>query len=114
MLKESASMGATTSGNVATLNKIVLPILRRVMPNVIANNLIGVQAIQGPVAQINTLRLRYADTFGGANAGQEALAPLDIAAAYSGNGAAAAPKAAATAQMEGFAGKRMNVLNQEK
>lgn len=109
MLKESASMGATTSGNVATLNKIVLPILRRVMPNVIANNLIGVQAIQGPVAQINTLRLRYADTFGGANAGQEALAPLDIAAAYSGNGAAAAPKAAATAQMEGFAGKRMNV-----
>ena len=85
MLKESASMGATTSGNVATLNKIVLPILRRVMPNVIANNLIGVQAIQGPVAQINTLRLRYADTFGGANAGQEALAPLDIAAAYSGN-----------------------------
>ena len=108
MLKESASMGATTSGNVATLNKIVLPILRRVMPNVIANNLIGVQAIQGPVAQINTLRLRYADTFGGANAGQEALAPLDIAAAYSGNGAAA-PKAAATAQMEGFAGKRMNV-----
>lgn len=109
MLKESATMGASTSGNVASLNKVVLPILRRVMPNVIANNLVGVQAIQGPVAQINTLRMRYADTFAGANAGQEALAPFDIAAAFSGNGQAASPKAAPTAQMEGFAGKRMNV-----
>lgn len=109
MLKESASMGASTSGNVATLNKVVLPILRRVMPNVIANQLIGVQAINGPVAQINTLRLRYADTFGGANAGQEALAPFDIAAAFSGNGDKASPRAAPTAQMEGYAGKRMNV-----
>lgn len=109
MLKESATMGATTTGNVATLNKVVLPILRRVMPNVIANQLLGVQAIQGPVAQINTLRLRYADTFGGATAGQEALAPFDIATAFSGNGNKAAPGAAATAQMEGYAGKRMNV-----
>ena len=51
------------------------------MPNVIANNWCSSNKAR---SQINTLRLRYADTFGGANAGQ---APL-TAAACSGNGAA--------------------------
>ena len=107
MLKRICFYGwATTSGNVATLNKIVLPILRRVMPNVIANNLIGVQAIQGPVAQINTLRLRYADTFGGANAGQASSSRHRLL--LTGNGAVLLLRGM-SAQMEGFAGKRMNV-----
>ena len=42
-LAEAASAGATGAGNVAALNKVVLPVIRRVMPTVIANEIIGVQ-----------------------------------------------------------------------
>ena len=108
-LMENATGGATSAGNVATLNKVILPVIRRVMPTVIANEIIGVQPLTSPVAQIHTLRVRYADSFAGVTAGQEALSPYDIARAYSGNGNAGAPKAEATATMEGTAGKRLSV-----
>ena len=110
-LAESASTGATSAGNVATLNRVILPVIRRVMPTVIANELVGVQPMTGPVGQIHTLRVRYSDTVSGtfgANAGEEALSPFKIAEGYSsGNGAAAT--AASTASLEGAAGKRMSI-----
>jgi len=105
-LAESATAGATQAGNIATLNKVILPVIRRVMPTVIANEIIGVQPMTGPVGQIHTLRVRYADNAAGVTAGQEALSPFDIAKSYSGaNGAAPA----ATAAMEGTAGNRMSI-----
>jgi hypothetical protein len=60
-INESASTGATSAGNVATLNRVILPVIRRVMPTVIANDLVGVQPMTGPVGQIHTLRVRYAE-----------------------------------------------------
>jgi len=60
-LKENATAGSTSSGNIATLNRVILPVIRRVMPTVIANELVGVQPMTGPVGQIHTLRVRYAD-----------------------------------------------------
>ena len=48
-LMEASTAGATNSGNVATLNKVILPVIRRVMPTVIANEIIGVQPMTGPV-----------------------------------------------------------------
>ena len=62
-LAEAATAGATGAGNVAALNKVILPVIRRVMPTVIANELVGVQPMTGPVGQIHTLRVRYADAF---------------------------------------------------
>ena len=59
-LKENASAGSTAAGNIATLNRVILPVIRRVMPTVIANELVGVQPMTGPVGQIHTLRVRYA------------------------------------------------------
>jgi len=112
-LSESASAGATSAGNVATLNRVILPVIRRVMPTVIANELVGVQPMTGPVGQIHTLRVRYAETndaTGTANdvtAGEEALSPFKIAEAYSGDGTAG--KAAATAALEGAAGRKMSI-----
>ena len=110
-LAEAATAGATSSGNVATLNRVILPVIRRVMPTVIANEIIGVQPMTGPVGQIHTLRVRYADTSSGDGivAGEEALSPFKIAAAYSGNNVDATPKAASTAQLEGQPGKRMSI-----
>jgi hypothetical protein len=109
-LAESATAGATSAGNVATLNRVILPVIRRVMPTVIANELVGVQPMTGPVGQIHTLRVRYADnaTADSVVAGEEALSPFKIAAAYSGNDSSTA-KAASTATLEGQAGKRMSI-----
>jgi hypothetical protein len=107
-LMESPTAGATSAGNVATLNRVILPVIRRVMPTVIANELVGVQPMTGPVGQIHTLRVRYADSATGVTAGEEALSPFKIAEAYSGNDSSPA-KAASTATLEGAAGKRMSI-----
>ena len=109
-LSESATAGATSAGNVATLNRVILPVIRRVMPTVIANELVGVQPMTGPVGQIHTLRVRYSDTqagTGGTTAGNEALSPFEIAESYSG--AAGTGKAASTAALEGAAGNRLSI-----
>ena len=112
-LAETATAGATSAGNVATLNRVILPVIRRVMPTVIANELVGVQPMTGPVGQIHTLRVRYADsisTGGGTDvtAGEEALSPFKIAEAYSGNEGNPGT-ADVTAAMEGVAGNRMSI-----
>jgi len=106
-LTESATAGATMAGNVATLNKVILPVIRRVMPTVIANELVGVQPMTGPVGQIHTLRVRYAETAAGATAGDEALSPFQIANGYAGN--AGTGKADATAALEGEAGRKLSI-----
>ena len=108
-LSEQATAGATSAGNVATLNRVILPVIRRVMPTVIANEIVGVQPMTGPVGQIHTLRIRYADAAGGTTAGEEALSPFKIARAYSGNETEATPKAATTASKEGTAGNRLTI-----
>jgi len=109
MLKESATAGATQAGNIASINKVMLPLIRRVMPTVIANDIMGVQPMTGPVGQIHTLRVRYADTADGVTAGTEALSPFDIARAYSGNDVDASPAAGSTAALEGNPGNRLSI-----
>ena len=106
-LTEASVAGGTTAGNIATLNKVILPVIRRVMPTVIANEIVGVQPMTGPVGQIHTLRVRYAETFDSATAGDEALSPFAIATGYSGN--ATTNKADATSVLEGVGGKKMSI-----
>ena len=119
-LKENASAGSTASGNIATLNRVILPVIRRVMPTVIANELVGVQPMTGPVGQIHTLRVRYAqnltDTSAAATsvtAGQEALSPFTIATAYStvakDTSSTSTYTGAATPTLEGTGGKQISV-----
>jgi len=110
-LVESATAGATSAGNVATLNRVILPVIRRVMPTVIANELVGVQPMTGPVGQIHTLRVRYSDSVTSGetvSAGEEALSPFRIAAAYSGNNSTT-PGGTSTAALEGRAGNKMSI-----
>jgi hypothetical protein len=116
-LKENASPGSTVSGNIATLNRVILPVIRRVMPTVIANELVGVQPMTGPVGQIHTLRVRYASTMTDQTAaatsvvaGEEALSPFKIAVAYSA-GARGADNAATTqTAAQGYAGAQTATL----
>jgi hypothetical protein len=119
-LKENATAGSTAAGNIATLNRVILPVIRRVMPTVIANELVGVQPMTGPVGQIHTLRVRYAqsltDTSAAATsvtAGEEALSPFKIAQAYStvpqGTSTSTNYTGNNTATMEGTGGKQISV-----
>jgi len=65
--------GATTQGDVQGLQKIMLPIVRRVFPNLIANNIISVQPIAAPAGIIFYLKYQMgterpgnpAGTYGG-------------------------------------------------
>ncbi len=119
-LSESATTGATASSNVAVLNKVILPVIRRVMPTVIANEIIGVQPMAGPVSQIHTLRVKYATgtsrdgstaipkiPTGTLSAGDEALSPAAIAAGYSGDDTSTV--AEATGTMEGIPGNQLSI-----
>jgi len=114
VLMENASASAVATGNIATLNKVILPIIRRVLPNVIANEIVGVQPMPGPVCQIMTLRYVYGNTIAGAGviAGEEMMTPLhirDLAVSYSGNEIASAPAGALTAQLEGVTGNAVKL-----
>ena len=120
LLNENATAGSTSAGNIATLNRVILPVIRRVMPTVIANELVGVQPMTGPVGQIHTLRVRYAQSLTdnsaaatSVTAGEEALSPFKIAQAYSrtasATGTAASYTGADTATLEGNGGKQISV-----
>ena len=106
-LTESAATGSTMAGNIATMNKVILPVIRRVMPTVIANELVGVQPMTGPVGQIHTLRVRYSEGAGGVAAGDEALSPFAIAKGYSGDAATGGPSA--TSALEASAGRKLSI-----
>lgn len=119
LLRESAA-GTTTAGNIATLQRVILPIMRRVMPTVIANELVGVQPMTAPVGQVHTLRMKYAnsltDNSAGATsvtAGEEALSPFKLALAYSsaasGDSAISRYTGAPTAALEGNGGKALSI-----
>ena len=106
-LSESATAGTTMAGNVASLNKVILPVIRRVMPTVIANELVGVQPMTGPVGQIHTLRVRYGQTAAGVTAGDEALSPFAIAKGYSGDASTGGPTS--TSALEAEAGRKLSI-----
>ena len=120
LVTEAATAGATASGNIATLNRVILPVIRRVMPTVIANELVGVQPMTGPVGQIHTLRVRYAQALTDSSAaatsvtaGEEALSPFKIAQAYStvasNDTTSSGYSGANTPVLEGDGGKSISV-----
>jgi hypothetical protein len=120
-LTEAATSGATAAGGVAQLNKVILPVIRRVMPTVIANEIVGVQPMQGPIAQIHTLRVKYnagTDSAGAAldtnptgtlSGGDEALSPAAIAAGYSGEHNGGAERGTAVGTLEGAPGQTLSI-----
>ena len=52
-LNEAAvGTGTTTTGQLGTFQKFAFPLVRRVYPSLIANQIVGVQPMQGPVSQV--------------------------------------------------------------
>lgn len=59
ILNETAAAGATSAGDIATLRKTLLPMIRRIIPGTIATEIVGVQPMSGPVSQVFSLRYKY-------------------------------------------------------
>lgn len=65
LLAETAASGATQAHDIAGFRKILIPMIRRIIPGTIATELVGVQPMSGPVALVYTLRYRYAEDVAG-------------------------------------------------
>jgi hypothetical protein len=66
-LRESTTSGAgfisaQTTGDIDKFPKLMIPMVRRIMPQLIANEIFGVQAMEGPVGMAFTLRWIYDTT----------------------------------------------------
>lgn len=60
-LKETADAGTNTAGAIGNFQKIVIPMIRRIIPGTIATELVGVQPMAGPVALVYSLRFLYSE-----------------------------------------------------
>lgn len=84
--KELVNENTTTSSpGFETYLKLTIPMVRRIFPELICNDLVGVQPMAGPVGLAFAMRYRYGDTIGGINAGDEAGFSV-IDPRYSGTG----------------------------
>ena len=55
----SLTEASTTSGNATSFTKYIFPILRRVWPNLIANDIVSIQPMSAPVGGIFFFELKY-------------------------------------------------------
>ncbi|RMH14370.1 MAG: hypothetical protein D6698_12815, partial [Gammaproteobacteria bacterium] len=117
-LMENAAPGSTSVSNIATLNKVILPVIRRVLPTTFTSEIVGVQPLEAPTGQIVTMRMVYANSAAGAQAGEEAMAPLHIKrllASFSGNEVESAPAGGDIAKLEGVRGNsyKLEIIRKE-
>lgn len=70
LLRENAAQTATTAHDIAGFRKAILPIIRRVIPGTMATELVGTQAMDGPVSLIYSMRYRYGESVAAAAAGE--------------------------------------------
>lgn len=60
-LTETAAAGTTGAGAIGNFQKIVIPMIRRIIPGTIATELVGVQPMSGPVALAYSLRFLFSE-----------------------------------------------------
>lgn len=56
---ETAAAGSMGANDIAGFRKILIPMIRRILPGTIATELVGVQPMTGPVGLVYTLRYKY-------------------------------------------------------
>lgn len=74
-LSEAAASTTTATGNIASYEKIFMPLIRRTAPSTIAMELVGVQPLSQPVGVVFSQRIRYSNNLsatGGPSANDEA------------------------------------------
>ena len=58
-ITETAAQGVTAAGAVSNFQKIIIPMIRRIIPGTIASELVGVQPMSGPVGLAYSLRFLF-------------------------------------------------------
>lgn len=61
-LAETAAAGVNAAGSIGNFQKIVIPMLRRIIPGTIATELVGVQPMSGPVGLVYSMRFLFSET----------------------------------------------------
>jgi hypothetical protein len=59
-LTETAGEGVQSAGAISTFQKIVIPMIRRIIPGTIATEIVGTQPMTGPTGLVYSLRYVYA------------------------------------------------------
>lgn len=77
-LSEDITAAATTTGQLGTFQKFAFPLVRRVYPQLIANQIVGVQPMQGPVSQVFYLGNSRARNGGGAGNNQQVFSKFNL------------------------------------
>ena len=126
-LKETVASGTQAAGSIGNFQKIVIPMIRRIIPGTIATELVGVQPMTGPVGLVYSMRYLFtetADSSGTASdiaSGDEVFAnnskmrrfySTSDAAGTAGSGVGATTStgvAAATADYEAYGGRSMTL-----
>lgn len=62
ILAETAAAGAVQANDIAGFRKILIPMIRRIIPGTVATELVGVQPMQGPVGLVYTMRYKYGES----------------------------------------------------
>ena len=62
IMRESAVPGSTAASDIAGFRKIMIPMIRRIIPGTIASELVGVQPMDGPVGLVYSLRFKYGES----------------------------------------------------
>jgi len=63
----------TLTGNIATYTKYLFPAIRRIFPNLIANELVSIQPMTGPYGAVFYYEAKYATTKGSITAGDKVI-----------------------------------------
>jgi hypothetical protein len=70
ILTETAATGSVGANDIAGFRKILIPMIRRIIPGTIATEIVGVQPMTGPVGIVYTMRYRYGESVNGPASGQ--------------------------------------------
>ena len=73
MIMETNDTATVTSGTTANWNPVLIALVRRAMPNLMAYDICGVQPMTGPTGLIFAMKSRFQTTKDGAGNGDEAL-----------------------------------------
>jgi hypothetical protein len=106
MMSENAQSSFLTetptnnTSNVANWDPVLISLVRRAMPNLMAYDVCGVQPMSGPTGLIFAMKSRYEQTRGGATAGDEAL-HNEAKTRYSGDSSTGAGENAGPSGLDG-------------
>ena len=104
--KNNSLNEATQTAAVSTYNKLLMPLIKRIIPNLIAPDLFGVQPMLGPTSQVFSLQMATSNavviTFASNAAALAAKSDFDTRAAKSANSGITGGLSAVTATVGNF------------